>query len=61
MLKEISDLNPESFTQVSSRFFKYMLRNKVRPTFLKTLFNVNNEESYQQAKDYFSTSYNRTP
>ena len=53
MLKEIVDLNPESYLEVIKRAFYYLLKNKTRFAFVKTLFNINTPEAYLAAKKHF--------
>ena len=53
LLQEIIHINPESFRAVFTKFCSFWVRNKVRPRFLKTLFNINTPESYQEACNYF--------
>lgn len=53
VLQDILDLNPESFKDVIFRFLCYLIKNRVRPALLKTLFNVNTPESYQKVISYF--------
>lgn len=53
LLKEILDLNPESFKEVGGRFLKFLFAGKVKPTTQKTLFNINTPESYARARHYF--------
>lgn len=52
-MTNLINLDPENFWAVVKRIFKLLLKNKIRITFLKTLFNINTPESYQAAQEYF--------
>ncbi len=54
VLREIADLDPESFWSVTARFCKFFARNRVALRFIPTLFNINTPENYLMAKEFFS-------
>ncbi|MBF0366309.1 MAG: NTP transferase domain-containing protein [Oligoflexia bacterium] len=59
LLSEVLPLNPESLASMSFAFLKNFLRGRVALALSKTLFNINTEESYQKAKEFFSSNKNK--
>ena len=52
-LQEIIGLNPESLRSMGWAVLRYLAKGQIRLSFLKTLFNVNTPQAYQQALAFF--------
>ncbi|MEI8348023.1 MAG: NTP transferase domain-containing protein [Pseudomonadota bacterium] len=54
LLSELIPLNPESFFSIGFAFVRNYFKNRVSMALVKTLYNVNTPESYEEAKAFFN-------